>query len=138
MRCKKVRTKKTRGYRFLMLTLLVPYFMLVCIVYHLYPDKVFAASAQEIYEWYCTQCHGLSGMGNGINAKFLPVKPKDHTDKTDPKKYMRNLKEKEIFEVIKHGGAARDKSEQMPPWGETLSDGEIKGLVKHLRKLCCS
>ncbi len=133
-----MRIKKIKRREFSIPISVLFFFILVCSVSYLFPDKVFAASAQEIYEWYCVQCHGSKGMGNGINSKFLPVKPKDHTDKTDPKKYMRNLKDKEIFATIKNGGAARDKSELMPPWGEILSDGEIKALVKHIRKLCCS
>ena len=31
------------------------------------------------YGFYCTQCHGLQGKGDGINARFLTVPPRDHT-----------------------------------------------------------
>lgn len=98
---------------------------------------LFAASAEENYKWYCSQCHGLEGRGNGINAGQLAVKARDHTDRSDPNKYMRNLSDKIIFKSIKFGGEANKKSSLMPPWGGVLSDDEIRDLVKYLRKLCC-
>jgi mono/diheme cytochrome c family protein len=67
----------------------------------------------------------------------MPVTPRDHTDKTDPEKQMHVLSDKDIFETIKFGGAFRKKSNLMPAWGAVLSDDEINGLVKYLRKLCC-
>jgi len=42
----------------------------------------------------------------------------------------------DLFKVIKEGGLAIDKSVLMPPWRDSLSDDEIHGLVKYLRKLC--
>ena len=41
-----------------------------------------------------------------------------------------------IAKVIKEGGPSIDKSVLMPPWGDTLSDEEIKDMVQHLRMLC--
>lgn len=105
--------------------------LLVC------PKVLFAASAEENYKWYCSQCHGLEGRGNGINAGQLAVKARDHTDRSDPNKYMRNLSDKIIFKSIKFGGEANKKSSLMPPWDGVLSDDEIRDLVKYLRKLCC-
>jgi len=63
------------------------------------------------------------------------VQPRDHTDA----KAMSGRSDDMIFKVIKEGGPSIDKSVLMPPWGDTLSDDEIKDLVAYLRKLCkCS
>ncbi|MFZ3090862.1 MAG: cytochrome c [Nitrospirota bacterium] len=93
----------------------------------------FAASAEENYKWYCSQCHGLTGKGDGINAtKDQPVNPKNHTDSAE----MAKLSKSDIENVIRDGGAATSKSTMMPPFGKTMTDAEIKELVGYLSKLC--
>jgi cytochrome c oxidase cbb3-type subunit 3 len=92
-------------------------------------------SAADNYRTYCVQCHGLDGNGKGVNIRDMSVQPRDHTDA----KAMSGRSDDMIFKVIKEGGPSIDKSVLMPPWGDTLSDDEIKALVAHLRKLCkCS
>ena len=99
-------------------------------------DKSFAASAEVNYKWYCSQCHGLAGKGDGINAtNDQPVNPKNHTDTAE----LAKLTVSDVENVIRDGGAATSKSTMMPPFGKVLSDAEIKDLVTHLKKLCkCS
>lgn len=91
-----------------------------------------AASAEANYKWYCAQCHGAGGKGDGINAKDLPVTPRNHTNPED----MKKLTDADIENVIKDGGAATSKSTTMPPFRSTLNADEVKEMVKHLRKLC--
>lgn len=92
-----------------------------------------AKDAKANYDHYCAQCHGTSGKGDGLNnTKDLPVSPRNHTDPNE----MKKLTDQDVYNAIKDGGAATSKSSLMPPWGETLSDAEIKDLVKHIRKLC--
>jgi len=88
--------------------------------------------ASDNYALYCVQCHGLSGNGKGVNIRDMSVQPRDHTDA----KAMAGRSDAEIFKVIKEGGLAIDKSVQMPPWGDVLSDAEITDLVAYLRTLC--
>ncbi|MBI5682171.1 MAG: cytochrome c [Deltaproteobacteria bacterium] len=95
-------------------------------------DNVIAASAEENYKWYCAQCHGAAGKGDGANSKDLPVTPRNHTNPED----MKKLTDADIENVVKSGGAATSKSTTMPPFGSTFSPDEIKEMVKHLRKLC--
>lgn len=93
----------------------------------------FAASAEENYKWYCSQCHGLTGKGDGPNAtKDQPVNPRNHTDS----KEMSKLSKADVENVIRDGGAATSKSTMMPPFGKTITDGEIKELVAYLERLC--
>lgn len=93
----------------------------------------YAASAKENYAHYCAQCHGMDGKGKGINAtKDLPVAPRDLTDSKD----LGSFTDDQIFNTLTKGGAVNDLSSIMPPWGDTVSKGEIKELVKFVRGLC--
>ncbi len=92
-----------------------------------------AATAKENYSHYCSQCHGMNGSGDGINATDeMPVSPRDHTSA----KEMAKLTSEDVYYAIKDGGKSVGKSSLMPRWGGTLNDGEVKDLVKHLNTLC--
>lgn len=93
----------------------------------------FAVTAEENYKWYCSQCHGLTGKGDGINVtKDMAVTPRNHADA----KEMSKLTDADLTSAIADGGPANSKSALMPPFGKTLSADEIKDLVVYLRKLC--
>jgi len=91
-----------------------------------------AETAKDNYRTYCVQCHGLKGDGKGINVPDMSTQPRNHTDA----KEMSARTDDELFKVIKEGGQAINKSVQMPPWEDVLSDGEINDLVKYLHELC--
>jgi mono/diheme cytochrome c family protein len=93
---------------------------------------VMAETAEDNYKLYCFQCHGSRGNGTGVNAPFLTVAPRDHTNATE----MKKLTDESMFTAIKEGGVAVSKSSFMPPWKSILTDDEIKDMVKHLHKLC--
>ncbi len=93
-----------------------------------------AATGEDLYRIYCTQCHGLEGDGYGINVDDMEVLPKDHTDT----KEMMTRTDEDLFKAIKHGGTAIDKSVLMPNWDANLSDDQIHSLVRYLRSVCCS
>lgn len=60
------------------------------------------AKTRETYQWYCAQCHGIKGKGNGINAPHTAVPPRDHTKST----YLETRSDEQLFHVIKFGGLA--------------------------------
>lgn len=92
-----------------------------------------SATAADNYRFYCAQCHGLDGKGEGPNAtKNMPVSPRDHTSAYE----MSKLTDDDIINVIREGGAATSKSTLMPPFGKTLTENEITALKDYLRKLC--
>jgi mono/diheme cytochrome c family protein len=96
-------------------------------------NPVLAADAEQLFNFYCAQCHGLEGKGNGPNVgKEFPVDPRNFT-KADE---MEKLSDADIKNVILDGGPSASKSPMMPPWGKTLTDEDVDALVKHLRKLC--
>jgi len=86
-----------------------------------------------LYRIYCTQCHGVHGKGNGINAAQMSVQPHDHTDT----KSMSTRTDAGLFKVIQQGGGSIDKSILMPVWGGNFTDADIHALVGHVRELCC-
>ena len=92
-----------------------------------------ADSGADLYKTYCTQCHGIEGTGNGINASHMAVQPRNHTDRTE----MAARTDDELFKVIELGGKSINKSVLMPAWGHNLNEAQIHLLVGHLRTLCC-
>lgn len=100
------------------------------------PVTVLAADVDHgklLYETYCTQCHGLSGDGKGINAPHLAVQPRNHTDRGE----MSARTDDDLFKAIKEGGQAVNKSILMPNWDGNIDDDGIHDLVAYLRHLCC-
>jgi mono/diheme cytochrome c family protein len=96
-------------------------------------NPVQAAEVEQVFKFYCAQCHGLEGKGDGPNVgKEFPVDPRNFT-KADE---MAKLSDADIKNVILDGGPSAGKSPMMPPWGKTLTGEEVDALVKHLRKLC--
>ncbi|MEZ5367199.1 MAG: multicopper oxidase domain-containing protein [Bryobacterales bacterium] len=89
---------------------------------------------ERIYKSLCTQCHGSTGNGWGINAPHMQVKPRNHTDYDE----MISRTDANLIKVVTKGGVAINKSVLMPSWGNNLSDDDIKEVVTYLRKLCCS
>ena len=87
---------------------------------------------RELYQWYCAQCHGTQGKGDGINAQLLTVPPRDHT-KAD---YLETRTDQQLFDAIKKGGLAVGRAPCMPAWGHTLTDPTIASLVRYIRELC--
>ena len=94
-------------------------------------DKVIK-DTRQVYQWYCTQCHGENGYGDGVNAPYLVVPPRDHT-KAD---YLETRSDQQLFEAIKLGGLSVGRAPCMPAWGYTFNDQTIRSLVSYIRDLC--
>lgn len=92
-----------------------------------------ANETEELFSFYCAQCHGLQGKGDGPNVtKDFPVSPRNFTNAEE----MNKLSNADLKNVIMDGGPAASKSPMMPPWGKTLSEAQVDGLIKHLRTIC--
>lgn len=95
--------------------------------------KTSIVTPRKIYQFYCAQCHGTSGRGDGVNAtKTQPVKPRNHTSSSE----MGELTDDDLLIAIRRGGRASGKSTMMPPFEGTLTEAEILGLKEYLRELC--
>ena len=92
-----------------------------------------AADGEQDFKFYCAQCHGLTGKGDGPNvtASFA-TDPRDFTNAAE----MEKLSDADIKNVILDGGPSASKSELMPPWSKTLTEEEVDALVTYLRQLC--
>ena len=86
----------------------------------------------DLYARYCSPCHGVGGGGDGYNAPFLPVRPTAHADQT----YMSTRSDDALFDAIYAGGYIMNRSNRMPPFGQTLAREQIWSLVRYLRTLC--
>ena len=99
-----------------------------------------AADAEQLYRFYCAQCHGLEGKGDGPNVtEDFPVSPRNFTIAWE----MNKLSDADLKRVIMDGGPAGNNQLLsspdtliMPPWSMTLTENEVDELIKHLRVLC--
>lgn len=92
-----------------------------------------SGSGEELYQYYCAQCHGEKGDGKGINAtEDLPTQPKDFTSP----KNLPVFSDEQIINTITEGGPREQLSFIMPPWSDILSAEEIELLRAHLRVIC--
>ena len=89
-------------------------------------------SAASLYLQHCAACHGVKGRGDGYNAASLPVRPTAHADKA----YMSRRSDDALFDAIYSGGYIMNRSNRMPPFGQILTRGQIRSLVRYLRTLC--
>ncbi len=89
---------------------------------------------KQLYEIYCTSCHGLTGDGWGINAEHMQTEPADHTENGE----MDKRSDDELFKAIKYGGKSLSKSVLMPKWEGNMTDEQINLLVAYIRSLCCT
>ncbi len=92
-----------------------------------------ASETEKVFKFYCAQCHGLTGKGDGPNVtKDFPVSPRNFTNAAE----MNKLSDADLKNVILDGGPSVSKSPMMPPWGKTLTAEQVDGLIRHLRTLC--
>ena len=80
-----------------------------------------------VFRTYCVLCHGATGEGNGRAAKLYTPKPANLVTSTNNDEY------KEL--IVRRGGAAVGRSPFMPPWGDQLSDEQVRDLVAYLHAI---
>ncbi|HEY7317272.1 MAG TPA: cytochrome c [Candidatus Binatia bacterium] len=93
------------------------------------------AAAEEtatLFRELCSVCHGAGGKGDGPSAQGLAPKPADFTNC----KVMAKDSDDVLFKIVKGGGQSAGRSTVMPAWGDSLSDGQIRELIKFIRGLC--
>jgi mono/diheme cytochrome c family protein len=88
--------------------------------------SVRAADAKAIWEKDCAKCHGPDGQGKTKIGEKLGIK--DFTQA----KVQDAVKDEALAKAIKDGVKEGEKT-KMKGFGDTLSDEEIKALVKYVR-----
>jgi mono/diheme cytochrome c family protein len=119
-------------YKGFSLSLAMVFYVGVFVLSAVFVQPAYAEKAADNYRLYCVQCHGMAGVGKGINAPFLAVQPRNHKSAKD----MSELTDDSVFKAIHAGGFSVGKSNQMPPFGGVLTEAEIKDVVKLLREMC--
>jgi mono/diheme cytochrome c family protein len=110
-------------------------------------DSEFVATGRKLFNYYCADCHGATGGGNGYNAEFLDPRPRDLTDSKE--KYLAEQTNEKIYETLSRD--LIDKGEVikallagrkltfvpplMPTFKYTLSDAERWSIVAYVRTL---
>jgi mono/diheme cytochrome c family protein len=85
----------------------------------------------DVYRHYCQTCHGETGAGDGFNAFNLDPRPRDLSDPA----FQGRKPDAELADTIRRGGSGVGLSALMPPWGRTLSEGQIRDVISYLRTL---
>ncbi len=93
-------------------------------------QQAMSAKGKKLYQTRCATCHGKNGKGEGMLAKSLDPKPRDHTNP----EWQDSVTDKEIATVIKDGGPAAGLSATMPAH-PGLSDSDVQALVDYIRSL---
>jgi mono/diheme cytochrome c family protein len=91
------------------------------------PDEQSVARGSATFKRYCALCHGANGDGKGRAAVGYKPPPANLVASPYPDAY------KEL--IIRKGGQAIGRSPYMPPWGDELSDQQIRDLLAYLRRI---
>src|SRR3989337_2079295 len=80
MKSKKVENKKSASFSHFLI-FLFSYFLISFLHFFILLSPVHAAEGSELYQYWCSQCHGIEGRGDGVNSTpDMLVNPRDHTD----------------------------------------------------------
>jgi mono/diheme cytochrome c family protein len=89
-------------------------------------------STEEMFQDTCARCHGPQGFGDGPDGTTLATHPRNFHDCD----IMAKDADEKVFEEIKGGSASIGRSNDMPSWGEALTDDEIRSLLAYVRRFC--
>ena len=98
------------------------------------PQKTLAYEARlgaVLFEHYCAVCHGAAGKGDGFNAYNLSPRPRDLSNSD----FQQSVDDRRLADILRYGGTLRGGSPNMPAWGGTLDDRQIRRLVMYIRQL---
>jgi len=110
-------------------------------------ENEFVGTGRKLFNYYCADCHGETGQGNGFNAEFLDPRPRDLTDSKE--KYLADQTNEKIYETLSRdlidkgdvikalmkGRQLRFVPPLMPTYKYTLSDAERWSIVAYVRTL---
>lgn len=90
-------------------------------------DKTVLQAGKHKFEHYCSECHGMTGLGDGPTSEYFDPAPRNFTK--DPFKY--GSKREEMFKTISEGV----KKTGMPAWGKILKPVEINNIIDYIKSL---
>ena len=87
---------------------------------------------RQINQHYCSRCHDPESTPERVsNIDNLATKPHAFTDGET----LNKISDADLTAIISHGGAALNKSAEMPPYGYTLSKSDIQALLSYIRAI---
>jgi mono/diheme cytochrome c family protein len=86
---------------------------------------------RNVYQHYCSICHGDEGKGDGFNSTNLAVPPRDFSGP----EFWRQTTDERLLLTVTKGGMAVSKSVLMPAWGRTLTERQLRDVVAFLHTL---
>lgn len=89
----------------------------------LHADSTDIKDGKALFHQYCSDCHGLQKDGTGSLGPLLEQEPANLNSHATQSK-----SDQELFLIIKRGGGV-----EMHGWADTLSDDEIRSLVRYIR-----
>jgi hypothetical protein len=87
---------------------------------------------KEMNDKYCIRCHDPESTTERV-SNFDNLTPKPHPFNDGVA--LNSLPDSDLTNIISRGGAAVGKSAQMPAWGATLSQAEIRSLISYIRAI---
>ncbi len=89
-----------------------------------------SVDGKTVYNRFCIYCHGEKGEGDGPAGSLSGVATGDLSNKA----YISQLTDQELYDRIAWG-EEKFPYLQMPGWRSSLSEEEIRALVKYVRTL---
>jgi mono/diheme cytochrome c family protein len=87
------------------------------------------AQGKRVFYDYCVWCHADSTPAGPSNRSNLTPTPALINDGSA----INPLSDTYLQNIIALGGSAVGKSAMMPPWGNTLSQEDIRALIRYIR-----
>ena len=85
---------------------------------------------RQLNQRYCSRCHNPESTAERVsNYDNLKAKPHAFTDGA----FLNGISDADLTAITAFGGAARNKSAEMPSYGGTLSKTDIEALLAYLR-----
>jgi cytochrome c5 len=98
---------------------------------HLIPLNYQQAKGKRLFYQYCVWCHADATPAGPSNRSNLTPSPALMNDGAT----LNGESDESLRKIITLGGSAVGKSAMMPPFGQTLSQGEIQALVAYARAI---
>ncbi len=95
-------------------------------LYLMSSDADSLASGKLIFDGLCAGCHGLTGKGDGEDARGLRLQPPDFTNQS----ILSPRTNRELFQIVTGGSG-----EVMPSFGKSLTEEERLNVVQYIRAL---